>query len=48
MPERGLITHAGILAWRVPWVEEPGGLQSVGSDTTESQTPLIRHAKIVF
>jgi len=31
-------THCNILAWRIPWTEEPGGLQSVGhkdSDTTE-------------
>ena len=24
-------THSSILAWRIPWTEEPGGLQSVGS-----------------
>ena len=24
-------THSGILAWRIPWTEEPGGLQSTGS-----------------
>ena len=23
-------THSGILAWRIPWMEEPGGLQSMG------------------
>ena len=30
-------THSGILAWRIPWTEKPGGLQSLGSqlDTTE-------------
>ena len=27
-PEKGMATHSGILAWRIPWVEEPGGLQS--------------------
>ena len=26
--EKGLATHSGILAWRIPWTEEPGGLQS--------------------
>ena len=26
-----MATHSGILAWRVPWPEEPGGLQSMGS-----------------
>ena len=28
--EKGMATHACILAWRIPWTEEPGGLQSVG------------------
>ena len=31
-PEKGMATHTSILAWRIPWTEEPGGLQS-----TESQ-----------
>ena len=29
--EKGMATHSIILTWRVPWTEEPGGLQSVGS-----------------
>ena len=29
--EKGLATHSGILAWRIPWTEEPGGLQTMGS-----------------
>ena len=36
--EKEMATHSSILAWRIPWTEEPGGLQSVGSqglDTTE-------------
>ena len=28
--EKGMATHSSILAWRIPWTEEPGGLQSVG------------------
>ena len=28
--EEGTATHSGVLAWRVPWAEEPGGPQSVG------------------
>ena len=28
--EKGLATHSSILAWRIPWTEEPGGLQSIG------------------
>ena len=33
-----MATHSSILAWRIPWTEEPGGLQSMGhkeSDMTE-------------
>ena len=29
--EEGLATHFSILAWRIPWTEEPGGRQSMGS-----------------
>ena len=29
--EKGMATHSNILAWRIPWTEEPGGLQSIGS-----------------
>ena len=29
--EKKLATHSSILAWRIPWTEEPGGLQSLGS-----------------
>ena len=28
--EEGVATHSSILAWRMPWTEEPGGLQSIG------------------
>ena len=28
--EEGMATHFSILAWRIPWTEEPGGLQSIG------------------
>ena len=30
-PEEEMATHSGTLAWRIPWTEEPGGLQSIGS-----------------
>ena len=29
--EEGMATHSSILAWRITWTEEPGGLQSIGS-----------------
>ena len=35
--EKEMVTYSSILAWKIPWMEEPGGLQSMGSqelDTT--------------
>ena len=29
--EKGMATHSSILVWRIPWTEEPSGLQSMGS-----------------
>ena len=43
--EEDTATHCSILAWRIPWTEEPGGLQSMGlqmSDTTER----LRHSRV--
>ena len=31
--EEGTATHSSILAWRIPWTEEPGKLKSIGSQT---------------
>ena len=31
--EKEMATHSSILAWRIPWTEEPGGLQSMGSQS---------------
>ena len=28
--EEEMVTHSSVLAWRIPWTEEPGGLQSMG------------------
>ena len=39
--EEGMATHSSILAWRIPWTEEPGALQFMGSqrvDMTEQLT----------
>ena len=36
--EKEMATHSSILAWEIPWTEEPGGLQYVGV-TEESDTP---------
>ena len=36
--EKGMATHSSILAWRIPWTEEPGGLQSMGSQKVAAMT----------
>ena len=34
--EKKMATHSSILAWRIPWTQEPGGLQSMGSQELET------------
>ena len=31
--EEGMATHCSFLAWRIPWTEDPGGLQAIGSQS---------------
>ena len=40
--EKGMSTHSGILAWKIPWTEEPGGLPSVGSQRA-GQDSVTKH-----
>ena len=34
--EKGMATHCSVLAWKIPWTEEPGGLQSMGLKELET------------
>ena len=34
--EKEMATHSSILAWEIPWTEEPGGLQSMGSQKSQT------------
>ena len=34
--EKEMATHSSILAWRIPWIEEPGRLQSMGSQESDT------------
>ena len=43
--EKGMVTHFIILAWRIPWMEEPGGLQSVGSQRVGYDEQFSLHFK---
>ena len=40
--EKGVTIHSSILAWRMPWMEEPGGLQSMRSQRVEHDL-VIKH-----
>ena len=41
--EKEVATHSGILAWEIPWTEEPGGLQSMGSQELDMTEQLNRN-----
>ena len=34
--KKEMATHSSILAWKIPWIEEPGGLQSMGSQESDT------------
>ena len=34
--EKEMATHSSVLAWRIPWTEEPGGLQTLGSQESDT------------
>ena len=47
--EKEMATHSSILAWRIPWTEEPGGLQSIGHqelDMTELLILSLSHVSV--
>ena len=48
--EKEMATHSSILAWRIPWTEEPGGLQSVGSQKVgqdwATNTQYVTHSPL--
>ena len=39
--EKGMATHSSIPAWRIPWTGHPGGLQSMGSEDSDTSEKLI-------
>ena len=43
--EMGMAAHSSILAWKIPWTEEPGGLQPIAS---QNQTQLKQLSKQVY
>ena len=47
-PGEGNGNHSTILAWTIPWREEPGGLQSVGSQELEATEQLSTNTRVFF
>ena len=45
-PEEGMATHSSILAWEIPWQEEPGRLQSMGSQRV-GHTEATKHTHML-
>ena len=45
--EKGTETHFSILAWRIPWIEEPRGLQFIGS-TEPDTTETTQHSTVTY
>ena len=43
--EKEMATHSSILAWKIPWTEEPGGLQSVGSHERLTDLAVVPREK---
>ena len=41
--EHGMATHSSILAWRIPWTAEPGGLQPIGSQRVRNDWSDLAH-----
>ena len=41
--EKEMATHSSIVVWRIPWTEEPGGLQSLGSQASDMTEWLNHH-----
>ena len=44
--EKGMASHSSILAWSISWTEEPGGLQSVGSQKSRTNTSTFQSLSI--
>ena len=43
--EEEMATHSSILAWEIPWTEEPGGLPSIGLQESDTTEQLSKHPK---
>ena len=46
--EKGMATHSSILAWRIPWTEEPAGPQSIGSKESEMTEKMFKKMTFIL
>ena len=46
--EKEMATHSSILAWRIPWTEEPGGLQSMGKESDMTECAYAYRMYIIY
>ena len=46
--EEGMTTHSSILPWKIPWTEEPGGLQSMGLQESDMTEQINHHHHAIF
>ena len=46
--EKEMATHSSILTWEIPWTEEPGGIQSMGSQRSGYNLPTKQKQKRVY
>ena len=51
--EKGMATHSSTLAWEIPWIEEPGGLQSmgpqrVGHNKVTEHIQILKEGQFIF
>ena len=44
--EEGMANHSSILVWKIPWAEEPGGLQSIGHKESD-MTEVTEHSTVL-
>ena len=42
---KGMVTHSSILAWKIPWIEEPGGLQFMGLQRVRHDRRDLAHSQ---
>ena len=46
--EKEMTTHSGVLAWKIPWTEEPGRLQSMESQRVRHDRSDLAHTQTIF